>query len=117
MKKFVINALDDRDLEIIEVLRRLGLSRSVATLITYLANVKEANSKEIELGTGLREPDVSKGVRTLRSYNWIEEHGVKLEGKGRPMQFYVLKLSLDEIMGNLKKKNLHDSANMDISRN
>jgi predicted transcriptional regulator len=61
------------DLEFIEVLKLLGKSRSVAVLVAYLMNVNEANSKKIELGTGLRQPDVSKGLRALRAYNWIEE--------------------------------------------
>ena len=57
--------LDDRDREFVEALQGLNVSKSAAALITYLANVKEATSREIEIGTGLRQPEVSVGVRTL----------------------------------------------------
>jgi len=90
--------LDDKDLEFIDTLRSLEVPRNVATLITYLANTNEATSREIEMGTTLRQPEVSIAMRTLRQNNWIDHRDVKAEGKGRPMKVYKLSVPIQEII-------------------
>jgi predicted transcriptional regulator len=70
----------------------------VAALITYLADAKEATSRKIEMGTNLRQPEVSIGMRTLRQNKWVEERDIKVEGKGRPMKVYKLSMPLDSII-------------------
>jgi predicted transcriptional regulator len=67
-------------------------------MITYLANANEATSREIEMGTNLRQPEVSIGMRTLRENNWVEERDVKVGGKGRPMRIYKLGVPIGEII-------------------
>ena len=67
-------------------------------MITYLANTDEVTSREIEMGTDLRQPEVSIGMRTLRENNWVEEHEVKADGKGRPMKVYKLGVPIEEII-------------------
>jgi predicted transcriptional regulator len=49
MKESTVKVLDDKDLEFAETLRSLGVQRNVAILITYLANVEEASSRDIEM--------------------------------------------------------------------
>lgn len=110
MKEFTIKALDETDLRVAETLIELGMSRKVARLIAYLANVKEASSREIETGTDLRQPEVSIGMRTLRDNHWIREHEVKTLNKGRPMKFYSLNTSLDDIVGHLEEETLKESS-------
>ena len=90
--------LDDKDLEFIDALRSLKVPRNVATLITYLANTNEAPSREIEMGTNLRQPEVSIAMRTLRQNKWIDERDVKAEGKGRPTKVYKLSIPIQEII-------------------
>ena len=90
--------LDEKDLEIIEALQSLGVPRNVAKLITYLANVTEASSREIEMATNLRQPEVSIAMRTLRQNNWANERNIKAEGKGRPMKIYTLSVPIEEII-------------------
>ena len=90
--------LDDKDQEFIEALRSLKVPRGVAALITYLANVSEATSREIEMGTNLRQPEVSIAMRTMRNNNWVEEREVKADGKGRPMNVYKLGVSIEKII-------------------
>jgi predicted transcriptional regulator len=70
----------------------------VAGLITYLANTNEAISREIEMGTNLRQPEVSVAMRTLRQNNWVTERDVKVEGKGRPTKVYKLKVPIEKII-------------------
>ena len=90
--------LDEKDLEFVDALRSLNVPRNVAALITYLANTNEATSREIEMGTNLRQPEVSIGMRTLRQNNWVEEQDVKLDGKGRPMKIYKLGVPIEKII-------------------
>ena len=66
MKHTDIKVLDENDMEFIEALRSLDVPRNVAMLITFLANVSEASSREIEMATGMRQPEVSIAMRTLR---------------------------------------------------
>jgi predicted transcriptional regulator len=98
MKQSTVKVLDEKDLEIIEALRSVDVPRNAATLITFLANVSEANSREIEMATDLRQPEVSMAMRTLRNNNWVEEREVKTEGKGRPMKIYTLSVPIEEII-------------------
>ncbi|HQF16629.1 MAG: hypothetical protein A4E45_00173 [Methanosaeta sp. PtaB.Bin039] len=110
MRDYTVKVLDERDLEFIETLRSLGVPRNVASLITYLSNMKEVSSREIEMGTGLRQPEVSIGMRTLRDNGWIDEHEVKSSGKGRPMKVYALKVPMAEIITHFEQKKLSESA-------
>ena len=102
--------LDDRDREFVEALQGLNVSRSAAALITYLANVREATSREIEMGTGLRQPEVSLGMRVLRENNWVIERDIKSEKKGRPMKVYSLSASLEEILEHYEEEKSRESA-------
>ncbi|MDD4161284.1 MAG: ArsR family transcriptional regulator [Methanothrix sp.] len=110
MRESTVKILDDKDMEFVETLRSLSVPRNVATLITFLANVDEASSREIEMGSDLRQPEVSIAMRTLRDNNWIEEKEIKREGKGRPMKVYSLKASIDDIIKHFEEEKLHESA-------
>jgi predicted transcriptional regulator len=105
--------LDEKDLEFVDALRNLNVPRNVATMITYLANTDEVTSREIEMGTDLRQPEVSIGMRTLRQNNWVEEHDVKVGGKGRPMKVYKLGVPIEEIIKHYEEeKNSEAAQNM-----
>ena len=110
MRESTVKILDDKDMEFVETLRSLGVPRNVATLITFLANVNEASSREIEMGSDLRQPEVSIAMRSLRENNWIEEREIKREGKGRPMKVYSLRASIDEIIKFYEQQKLNESA-------
>ena len=110
MRESTVKILDDKDMEFVETLRSLGVPRNVATLITFLANVDEASSREIEMGSDLRQPEVSIAMRTLRDNNWIEEKEIKRAGKGRPMKVYSLKAGIDEVIKHFEEEKLHESA-------
>jgi predicted transcriptional regulator len=110
MKQTSIRVLDDTDLEFIEALRNLKVPRNVATLITYLANANEATSREIEVGTNLRQPEVSIAMRALRQNKWVEEREIKAEGKGRPMKVYKLGVPLESIINHYEEESKQESA-------
>lgn len=93
-----IKIADEKDLEFMQYLESLGMNRNVACVITYLKDVKEGSSRDIEVATGLRQPEVSIATQTLRKKGWITERNVKLENKGRPMTFYALRSTIYEII-------------------
>ncbi len=90
----------------------MGANRNVAILITYLKQVPESTSREIELATELRQPEVSIAIKDLRQRGWIVERDVKREGKGRPMKIYALKPSIDEVIKFYEDEQLRASTHM-----
>jgi len=98
IRDVTIKIADETDLEFVQGLESLGMNRNVAGLITYLKEVKEGSSRDIETATGLRQPEVSIAMRTLRQNNWVTERDVKTEGKGRPMKIYKLSVHIEEII-------------------
>ncbi len=102
--------LDDKDLEFVDALRNLRVPRNVATLITFLANADEATSRQIEMGTSMRQPEVSIAMRTLRQNNWVAERDVKTEGKGRPMKVYKLIVPMENIIRHYEEVENSESA-------
>lgn len=110
MREAVVGGLNDDQLEMANILRRLGVQINVAKLITYLAAAGESTSREIEMGAGLRQPEVSIAMRTLRRENWVREYDVKAAGKGRPHKVYALTTPLDEIIGLIEEGKRKDSA-------
>jgi predicted transcriptional regulator len=113
IKQTSVKELDEKDLEFVDALRSLNVPRNVATMITYLANTDEVTSREIEMGTDLRQPEVSIAMRTLRQNNWVEEHDVKLDGKGRPMKIYKLGVPIEKIIKHYEEeKNSEAAQNM-----
>ncbi|MDF0591732.1 ArsR family transcriptional regulator [Candidatus Methanocrinis natronophilus] len=114
MREGAIRELDDDDLEFASLLNRLGVQRNVAKLITFLAAAGgESTSREIEHGCGMRQPEVSIAMRTLRRENWVSEREVRRgEGKGRPHKSYALVTPIDEIVARLedeRQKKSHET--------
>jgi predicted transcriptional regulator len=102
--------LDEKDLEFVSALRSINVPRNVAALITYLANANEATSREIEMGTRMRQPEVSIGIRALRQNDWVEEHEIKSKEKGRPMKIYKLGVPLEEIITHYEEQKNSEAA-------
>jgi predicted transcriptional regulator len=110
MKQTSIKVLDDKDQEFIKALQNLKVPRTVASLIAFLANAKDASSREIEMGTNLRQPEVSIGMRMLRQNNWIVEQHLKKEGKGRPMIVYKLRVPIETIIKHFEEESNREST-------
>jgi predicted transcriptional regulator len=98
----------ERD-EFASILIQLGLKRNVAKVLAYLAAVAEATSREIEIGSGLRQPEVSIAMREIRRLDWIVERDEKNPGKGRPYRIYRLNKSLPEIVDFLEAEKSKES--------
>ena len=104
MKDYEVKVLDENDHIFIETLRNLGMSRNVATTMAYLMNVDEASSREIEISTGLRQPEVSLAMRLMRNQSWVSVRSEKKPGKGRPLKIYSLVTPVDNILSYYEDK-------------
>lgn len=98
----------ERD-EFASIMMKVGLKRNVAKVLTYLAGVSEATSREIEIGSDLRQPEVSIAMREIRKLDWIVERDEKNPGKGRPYRIYKLNRSLQEIVKYLESENAKEA--------
>lgn len=104
MKDSEVKMLDEDDYIFIKALSNLGMSRNTATTMTYLMNVEEASSREIEISTGLRQPEVSIVMKLMCNKSWISMRSEKKSGKGRPMKIYSLTAPVDEIISYYEDK-------------
>ncbi len=98
IKQISVKVLDEKDMDFINSLKDLKIPRSVAALITYLANNCDATSREIEMATGISQPNISTAMRMLRENNWINERQVRTKGKGRPIKIYNLAVSIEKLI-------------------
>ena len=101
--------LDEDDQRFIDALKDLGMSRNIATTLTYLTNVKEASSQEIEMSTGLRQPEVSVAMRNMCKNTWVNVHDKKTAGKGRPTKIYSLSTPVEKIVQHYENKILEET--------
>jgi predicted transcriptional regulator len=108
MKSVVRNQLDEKGEEIADVLTSLGLSRPIAKTLSYLKDLREVTSVELERVTGLRQPEVSIAMRDLRERDWISEREEKKPGKGRPYKIYSHKKSFKEIIAYFEKQKIKE---------
>jgi len=105
-----INVADKEDLLFMLGLESLGMKRTVACVITFLKDQNERSSRDIEVATGLRQPEVSIAMQTLRERNWLTEHEIKSSGKGRPLKIYALRATIDEIINYCEAEKSRESA-------
>ncbi|MHB8603945.1 MAG: ArsR family transcriptional regulator [Thermoplasmatota archaeon] len=86
------------------LLESLGLDGKVARVLTFLAQVDEGKSAEIERGCTLRQPEVSVATRDLRALGWITSEERRHGGKGRPVNYYRLSLPFENIIGAIESR-------------
>ncbi len=104
MKTLDVKQLDEKDEEIADTFISLGMSRHAARMLTYLQNLGEATSSELERGTGLHQPEVSIAAKDLEERGWINRREEKKPGKGRPHKIYSLKIKFDDILAKLEEQ-------------
>jgi len=112
MKSLSVNVLDKADEEFADTLIELGLKRNVAKVLTYLKNVKDVTSRDLEVGSDLRQPEVSIAMRELEELGWIGEREEKKPGKGRPYKIYKLETKIDSIIEHLESQKKKESQAM-----
>ncbi|MBW6518320.1 MAG: ArsR family transcriptional regulator [ANME-2 cluster archaeon] len=112
MKNQSVSVFDVSDEEFAETLMGLGLKRNVAKALTYLKNGDEVTSREIEIGSDMRQPEVSVAVRELKGLKWIVVREEKKPGKGRPFKLYRLEKDMNSIINQLEYEKVDESKQM-----
>jgi len=108
MKKNDYYQLSPKDKKIIELFTELGMSKNLAKTLTYISQVNECRSSEIEHGANLRQPEVSIAMQQLQNKGWIEKRDLKKEGKGRPVYIYKLNYTFEDIVDNFEKEKIQE---------
>jgi predicted transcriptional regulator len=104
MEKRNIKQLDDKGEEIADALIAIGMSRNIARTLSYLQNVDNATSVDLERVARLHQPEVSIAIKQLKEREWINEREEKKVGKGRPFKIYSLKIGFNDIISQLEKQ-------------
>jgi len=92
--------------ELVAILVDLGLKKSAAKALIYLAHTKEATSHEIERCTDLRQSEVSLAVKYLWEHGWITHHENNAGSQGRPVKIYKLATPLTHIIDTIEKEKM-----------
>ncbi|MCG7847688.1 MAG: transcriptional regulator protein [ANME-2 cluster archaeon] len=112
MKNQSVSVFDGSDDEFADTLIGLGLKRNVAKTLTYLKNMDEVTSRQIEIGSDMRQPEVSMAVRELKGLKWIVVREEKKPGKGRPFKIYRLDQDMNFIINQLEREKVDESKQM-----
>lgn len=104
MKSIGITRISDKESEIAENLQELGMSRISALALAGIRSLGTAKTRDLEKITGLRQPEVSIGVRELTEHGWVSETEEKKLGKGRPNKVYRLNVGFDIIITALEQE-------------
>jgi predicted transcriptional regulator len=106
-----IQLFTDKEEEFVNLLIEIGTRRNVAKMLVYLANIKEATSRDIERGTDLRQPEVSIAIKYLEEQGWIKRWKTPSDKKGRPVWNYALAVPVPTIMASIEKKKKIEANN------
>mgnify|MGYP000845309469 FL=1 len=111
IKEEVPVAMGPNEHEMIELFRRINVSRPIALTLACLAKGREISSQSIEMVSGLRQPEVSVAMRYLRENNWIDiREEKKSKGKGRPVKLYRLTVPMDYIVSKIEEDIVAEST-------
>ena len=108
MKQKSSLVLDKEDGKVVQLFAELGMPKNLAKTLTYISQVDECRSADVEQGANLRQPEVSVAMQELKKKGWIDKRDLKKEGKGRPIYIYKLASDLDNIIGSFEKEKLQE---------
>jgi predicted transcriptional regulator len=102
--------MGSNDYEMMELFKKLNVSRPIALTLTCLVKRKGITSHKIEMLTRLRQPEVSIAMHYLLKNNWIEvSEEKKSNGKGRPTKLYSLRVPVNQIINVIEEKILAEN--------
>ncbi len=95
--------------ELVSILMQLGYRRTIANVLVYIANTREVNSRDIERGTELRQPEVSLAIQDLEKWGWVEERKLEKEGSGRKVRLFRLAKPFADIVTDIENTRKSES--------
>lgn len=115
MKPHPVTGFTEKEQAFVNLLIDIKTRKNVAQVLVFLASVSGVPSREIERGTGLRQPEVSLAVSHLIGKGWIKIAENKPEGKGRPLKIYSLSKPVEEIVNSIAQER-REQAKHQIAR-
>jgi len=104
MNEMTIEYFNDTEEEFVNLLMKTGTRQNVARLLIFLAKTPSASSRDIEYGTGLRQSEISVGMKYLLEQKWIDSWENREKNKGRPMMVYRLSKQLNTIIDAIQEE-------------
>lgn len=104
MRTETVYFFDDREEAAADILRQTGMPRYAADSLVYIAKVPEAVSRDIERGTGLRQSEVSLGVKYLEERGWITWRMERPDGRGHHIRFFSLAVPIETVLESITKE-------------
>ncbi len=106
-----VNYLSDEEYRLVTILRDLGFKKTTACVLVYLANVKEASSRDIERGTDLRQPEISLAMKELEKRGWVAERERENTGRGRKTKIFWLAKPFAGIAAEIENEKRKEAEN------
>ena len=99
-----IQLFTEKEEAFVNLLLGTGMKRYPARVLVYLANIREATSRDIERGADLRQPEVCIGIKFLEGRGWISHRQIPSQKKGRPLTTFSLAVPVGDIVGVIEKE-------------
>jgi len=115
MVEKTIQVFTEKEGEFVDLLVRIGTQKTVAKTLVYLAKMKEATTRNIELGADLRQPEVSVAMKSLAGKGGVKSREIHPEKKGRPIKIWNLTMPVPKILdiiGSEKQAELNSRLEM-----
>ena len=104
MREETVHYLNKKEEALVHLLTELGINKNVASVLVFLAGTPEATSRDIEHGTGLRQPEISVAVKHLIGRGWIRSRPPLPEHTGRRTKVYELARPFATIATSIEKE-------------
>jgi predicted transcriptional regulator len=99
MKEVQIKVFDDQDFINADLFKSLGINRNASQVLVYLLHNDKANSRDIEIATGLKQPQVSRGLKFLRSMLIVDSIVIsEKSAKGRKQNIHSLYVDINHLI-------------------
>jgi predicted transcriptional regulator len=103
MKEQAVLVFTKKEEEFVSLLVRIGMRKNVAKMLVFLANTKEATSRQIERGADMRQPEACMAIKYLSGQGWIKSREAPSEKQGRPEKHYSLAVPPRQIISHIEK--------------
>jgi len=104
MKQENVQYFTEKEEEFVNLLIEIGIKKTIAIVLVFLANLPEATSRAIERGTSMRQPEVSSAMKYLMDQGWVRSRESLSDNKGRPMKVYELAKPINVIMDGIEEE-------------
>jgi len=99
---------NNEDEKAAELFFKLGVPKHIAKSLIFISNANECQSRDIEHGANLRQPEVSMATQELQTRGWIVKREIRRKGKGRPIQVFRTALNISIILDSLEEEKIEE---------